>query len=198
MHTPSFSPSVVRSPLAESIKAYPKNTIFLSLYAWIESRFRIDDRVRSIIKDVVLASRPSPERKEDPPSIISHFFAVYTELRRSVTLGSSNNAIRATFERAVREDSIGAHSAGLWKLYFLFERETGGGKKAREVFWRGIRACPWAKELYLLAFDGEGEMPMAETELRGVVEMMEEKELRFHKRIEDVRQELAARKGLLA
>lgn len=191
-NTPSFPPSIARSFLAESIQAYPQNTIFLSLYAWIECRFRIEDRVRSIMRDVVLTSQSNSDRKEDPPSVISHFFAVYTELRRLLALGSNINTIRATFERAVREDSVGAHSAGLWKLYFLFERGRGDGKKAREVFWRGIRACPWAKELYLLAFDGQGKIGMGEVELRGVVEMMEEKELRIHKGIEDVRELLAA------
>ncbi len=195
-NTPLFSPSIVRSSLAESIQAYPKNTIFLSLYAWIECRFRIDDRVRSIMKDIVFTSQPSPDRREDRPSVISHFFAVHTELRRSLALGSNTHTIRATFERAVREDSVGAHSAGLWKLYFGFERDRGDGKKAREVFWRGVRACPWAKELYLLAFDGQGKMEMGKVELRGVVEMMEEKELRIHKGIEDVREQLAAGTGL--
>lgn len=183
---PLYSPSIVRSSLAESIQAYPKNTIFLSLYAWIEFRFRIDDRVRSIMKSIVFTSQPSPDRKEDCPSVISHFFAVHTELRRSLALGSNTHTIRAAFEHAVGEDLVGAHSAGLWKLYLEFERDRGDGKKAREVFWRGVRACPWAKELYLLAFDGQGKIGMGKAELRGVVEMMEDKELRIHKGIEDL------------
>ena len=190
-HTPSFSPSIVRSSIAESIKAYPKNTIFLSLYAWIESRFRIDDRVRSIMKDVVFTTHLGNGRERDPPSVVSHFFAIYTELRRSLTLGSNINTIRATFERAVREDSIGVHSAGLWKLYFLFERERGDKKKVKEVFWRAIRACPWAKELYMLAFDGEGKtdrgVGLSEVELIGVIELMEDKGLRLHARVDDLR-----------
>ena len=195
-YTPSFSPSVVRSSIAESIKAYPNNTIFLSLYAWIESRFRIDDRVRSIIKDVVLTNHLSHDRGVEPPSVISHFFAIYTELRRSLTLGSNTNTIRATFERAVREGSVGAHSAGLWKLYFLFEWGRGDRKKAREVFWRGITACPWAKELYMVVFDGPKEIGMNEVELRGVLEMMEDKGLRIHVRVDDVREKMTTRKGL--
>ncbi len=148
------------------------------------------------MKDVVLTNRLGRGRKEDPPSIVSHFFAVHTELHRSLALGSNTNTVRATFQRAVSEDSVGAHSAGLWKLYFWFEKERGDAKKAREVFWRGVRACPWAKELYLLAFDGQWKMGMGELELRGVLGMMEDKELRIHKGIGDVREELAARQGL--
>ena len=137
------------------------------------------------MKDVVLNNHLRRDRNKDPPSIISHFFAVHTELRRSLTLGSNINTIRATFERAVSEDSIGAHSAGLWKLYFCFERERGDAKKAMDVFWRGVRACPWAKELYLLAFDSDAELRMGEVGLRELVQLMEGKELRIHKRIED-------------
>ena len=192
--TPSFSPSAVRSALAASVKAYPKNTVFLSLYTWIESRFRIDDRVRSIIKDVVLTSHINPSQEEDCPSIVSHFFAIYTELRRSLALGSNINTVRATFERAVSEGSIGAHSVGLWKLYFWFERERADRKKAREVYWRGIRACPWAKDLYMLAFDGEGkaDLGMDEFELREVIETMERKELRIHMEFNDMRIRMTA------
>lgn len=156
--------------------------------------------MRSIIKDVVLTSHTKPNQKEDRPSIVSHFFAIYTELRRSLTLGSNINTVRAAFERAVREGSIGVHSVGLWKSYFWFERERADRKKAKEVYWRGIRACPWAKDLYMLAFDCERKagIGMGEVELRGVIEMMERKELRIHMGIDDIKERLMARRELSA
>ena len=137
------------------------------------------------MKEVVLSSRSDQGRKKESPSVISHFFAVYTELQRALALGSNTNTIRATFERAVSVDSTGAHSAGMWKLYFCFERERGGIKKARDVFWRGVRACPWAKALYLLPFDGEGDLGIGEAGFREVMQLMEEKELRIHTRFEN-------------
>lgn len=52
------------------------------------------------------------------------------------------------------------------------------------MYWRAVRACPWVKELWLMAFEYLRE-EMGEEELRGVYEMMEEKGLRVHVGIED-------------
>ncbi|KAL8707971.1 MAG: hypothetical protein Q9225_007675 [Loekoesia sp. 1 TL-2023] len=165
-HKRPFSPSTIRSFLTESITVFPHNTIFLSLYAWNESRFRIDDRVRGIMRDVVFAHSNQSAADHDSPSdnITTHFFAIHTDLHRGLALGSNQNAIRGSFERALRSKGA-AHSASLWKLYFLFEHRNGDLKRAREVFYRAVRACPWVKELYMLAFEYLGE-EMGEGELR--------------------------------
>lgn len=191
-HTHLFKPSDVRSLLAESIAQFPQNTIFLSLYSWNEARFRIDDRVRSIMKDVVLASGKSKTKQQE--SIIPHFFAIYTELERSVTFGSNASTIRSTFERAVGSDS-GLHCAGLWKLYFLFEQSRGDIARGKTVFWRGVRACPWAKGLYLLAFECLRGV-MGDADLRGIYELMGEKELRVHVGLEHIFEEMDERKRI--
>ncbi|KAL2038659.1 hypothetical protein N7G274_008707 [Stereocaulon virgatum] len=187
-HTRLFKPSEIRSLLAESIAQYPTNTIFLSLYAWNEARFRIDDRVRSIINDVVLSnnninSTSHTSRNEKRDNVTSHFFAIHTELHRSLTFGSNNQTIRSTFERAITS-STGAHCASLYKLYFLFEHSRGEIAKAKAVFWRGVRACPWVKDMYLLAFEYLRE-EMDDGDLRGVYELMEEKGIRIHVAFED-------------
>ncbi|KAL8842201.1 MAG: hypothetical protein Q9170_000607 [Blastenia crenularia] len=180
-HKYPYSPSTIRSFLTESIATFPHNTIFLSLYAWNESRFRIDDRVRDIMRDVVLAHRYHHECEENQAAsdnIIPHFFAVYTDLHRGVAQGSNQNAVRGSFERALQSESA-AHSASLWKLYVMFEYEHGDMKRTRDVFYRALRACPWVKDLYMLAFEYFGDH-MHEAELRGVYELMVEKDLRIH------------------
>ena len=183
-HTRLVKPNDLRFLLAGSIKLFPDNTMFLSLYAWNEARFRIDDRVRSIIKEVVFADSRNSKRKRQE-SVISHFFAVHSELTRGVTFGGNTSTVRSTFERAVESES-GAHCAGLWSLYFAFERSRGDLKEAKSVFWRAIRACPWAKELYLLPFKYlRGAGGFGNEELRGVYELMEEKEMRIHVKLED-------------
>lgn len=150
-HTHMFKPSDVRLFLAETIAQFPQNTIFLSLYAWNEARFRIDDRLRSVVEEILFAGSGKTEKKAQD-SVVPHFFAIYSELHRAVTFGSNISTIRSTFERAVQSDS-GAHCAGLWKLYFLFEHSRYEAERARTVFWRGLKACPWAKDLYMLAFE---------------------------------------------
>lgn len=177
-----FKPSTIRSFLTESITQFPQNTIFLALYAWIESRSRIDDRVRSVMRDIVLAGHRN-KRIEDQENIISHFFAIYSELSRGINLGSNTSAIRSSFERAVASGCGAAHSAALWKLYFLFEHSRGDLQLAKSVFYRALRACPWAKELYLLSFEYLPSVMDAQ-DLKGVYADLVERELRIHSSLE--------------
>ncbi|MCJ1308721.1 hypothetical protein MMC25_002375 [Agyrium rufum] len=183
-NTPYYQPTLVRSAINESIKLFPQNTMFLSLYSWHESRFRMQDRVRSIMSETVFSSQlaTSSSRNNDEPqeSVISHFFAMYTELHRSQSLGSSDHAVRAAFERAF-DTRCGKRCAALWKLYFLFEcRQAQSIEKAKGVLYRSIMACPWAKDLYLLAFEYLDNGGMTKAELRALYAMMEERELRIH------------------
>ena len=60
-----------------------------------------------------------------------------------------------------------------------------GRERAKSVYWRAVRACPWVKELWLLAFEYLREGGMGEEELRGLHEMMEEKGVRVHVGIEE-------------
>ena len=191
-HTHLFKPSDIRSLLAENIAQFPHNTIFLSLYAWNEARFRIDDRVRSVVKEFVLGGSDETRSKAQN-SVIPHFFAIYMELHRGVTFGSNICTIRSAFERAVESDS-GRHCAGLWKLYFLFEHSRSEADRAKTVFWRSVRACPWVKDLYMLAFEHlRGGKVMGEADLRGIYELLGEKELRVHVGLEDILQGLDER-----
>ena len=181
-HTKSYKPALVRSILAESVAKFPQNTMFLSLYAWNERRFRIDDAVRSTMQDVLLHNT-ADQRQNYRESVIPHFFAVYTELNRGITLGSNVHSIRGTFERALDSQS-GKTSAAMWKLYFLFEHSRDELHKAKSIFYRSIRACPWTKELYLLPFEYLGKIMPVE-ELKGVYDTMVEKELRVHISLDD-------------
>ena len=175
---PLFKPAAIRQRLATSITLFPHNTILLSIYAWNEARFRIEDRVRTIINDVILGSTNGNRRTGKRGSIIPHFFSLYTEFNRSPVAGSNSNTIRSTFENAVNNHAA-THCVGLWKLYVLFEKSRGESKKARAVWWRGVQACPWAKALWIMGFQ-ELRNEMSTEELRGFYEMMVEKELRLH------------------
>ena len=141
--------------------------------------------MRSLVKELVLSgSRYTKDRAQD--SVIPHFFAIYSELHRGLTFGSNVSTIRSTFERAVESDS-GAHCAGLWKLYFLFEHSRSEAQRAKLIFWRGLKACPWAKDLYMLAFEHlRAERAMSEADLRGIYELLGEKELRVHVGLEHI------------
>lgn len=57
-------------------------------------------------------------------------------------------------------------------------------RRARDVFFRGMRVCPWAKEFYLLAFTQLRDV-LGFEELRKVYEVLGEKGLRVHVDLED-------------
>lgn len=186
-----YKPSLIREELNQSISLFPQNTMFLSLLAFNESRFRIDDRVRSTLHQQLadpLADKDSTKHWTDSlgeSTLIPHLFAIYTELYRGLAAGSTAHSARAAFESAVATRP-GQCSAALWKLYIQFEIALGEKMRAREVFFRSIRACPWAKGLVLLAFSEAGlRDEMSTDELRRVWNVLVEKELRIHIDLEE-------------
>ena len=182
-----FSPSSIRSALEESISLFPNNTMFLCLFAHLERRFRIEDRIRSTVRSLLKSSdgiKSQQSSSGSEGSVIPHYFAIDTELRRSVEVGGGIHATRSTFERAVHSED-GRRNAGLWKRYFLFECEQGEKKRARAIFYRAIAVCPWVKELYLLAFERLQDM-MSLKELKGVYETMVDRDIRIRIPLDDL------------
>ena len=55
-------------------------------------------------------------------------------------------------------------------------------KEAKAVLYRSMRACPWVKSLYLLAFEHLRFVHggMSDSELKGIYHLMGERELRIH------------------
>lgn len=221
----AYKPSQIRGLLLESISLFPHNTIFLNLFAWNESRFRIEERVRDVIYEITAQGRKGQSQlnKQAVP-VTSHFFAVYTELHRPVFSGSTIHSVRAAFEKAISDptlrsgtsssspihDPSSSHSnISLWKLYILFELSRGHIARAKDIFFRAMRACPWSKQILMLAFSHlradlikeqkkqhsaptqkPTEEGMSFEELRRVYNVLVEKELRLHVDIEDVLEDI--------
>jgi hypothetical protein len=182
-----YKPSLIRAELIDSIRRFPHNTIFLAVFAWNESRFRIEDRVRSVLRQYTL-STTNQESLEDTlgsSNVIPYLFSIWSELHRGVSEGSTVHSARATFEMTVTSDAAQS-SIAAWKLYIFFELTLGVKKRAKDVFYRALRACPWAKELVLLAFtEKDLRDSMGRDELRKVWNVLVEKELRIHVDLEE-------------
>ena len=171
-----FRPALIREQLTKFLGLFPQNLIFLSLYAFNESRLRIENRVRSIFVSKILA--PNND------TLTSRLFAIRYEVSHGTIY-----SVRSTFENALSSPSAKS-SPGLWKAYILFCLQTPQFQpRAREIWFRALRACPWAKELYVLGFE----------KLHGLVDFKEfqetwkimgEKELRVHVDLEDVFDEM--------
>ncbi|PGH04703.1 hypothetical protein GX51_03370 [Blastomyces parvus] len=188
-----YQPALLRSELLDSISRFPQNTLFLSLFTWNESRFRIEDRVRSVLRQHTHPTTcigddgngNSMMRFSTKSTLIPHLFSIYAELHRGVSVGSTVHSARAAFESAVATPS-GQSSASTWKLYVLFELALSEWGRARSVLYRAIHSCPWAKELVLLAFRERGLREiMGPDELRKVWNVLVEKELRIHVDLEE-------------
>jgi hypothetical protein len=164
-----FRPVLLRDHITKSLTLFPRNTIFLSLYSWNESRLRIDNRVRVMLRSTVLT--------EANDNIISRLFAIRYEMHA----GNVHSTL-AAFENAVSSPSCSSNP-GLWRFYVLFCANTRELRhKAKDVFLRGMRSCPWAKDLMMMAFT-ELERVGAEDKI-AIYKVLVEKELRIHVDVE--------------
>ncbi|KAE9379301.1 DUF1740-domain-containing protein [Stipitochalara longipes BDJ] len=166
-----FRPALIREYLTRFLNLFPQNTIFLSLYTWNESRLRIDNRVRNILLSTVLT------RGND--TLTSRLFAIQYEIHHG-TIHSTHSA----FEHALSSPPSKS-SAGLWKFYIIYCLETPQFRaEAKDVWYRSIRACPWAKELYLIGFESMSNM-LTFSELKNIWRIMGEKDLRVQVDLEE-------------
>jgi hypothetical protein len=132
-----FKPVTLRTHLETALKVFPKNTAFLGLYAWNECRTRIENRVRKILRDRVLLA--------DEESVVGWLFSVWVEIRLGQNY--SIHGVRYLLEKAVECRRTRA-SVVLWKTYMHFELLQKDFHRAKEVFFRAIRYCPWSKGLF--------------------------------------------------
>lgn len=191
----TYKPAAIRELFIESTTLFPHNTLLQSLFTWNESRFRVDERIRSATKPASLSTTDTP--------ITTSLLNILTEVTRPVYTGSTIHSARAAFERALQPSSSGnaTPSPSLWKLYLMFEQHrTKDISAAQKLFYRAMRACPWSKEILMLAFpsvplshkqEKSGLFVDGETgeedwwELRRIYNVLLDKELRVHVEIDD-------------
>ncbi|KAL7626957.1 hypothetical protein AAE478_003732 [Parahypoxylon ruwenzoriense] len=166
-----FRPSFLREQLAKYIAFFPRNTIFLTLFSWREARLSIDDKVRSILDDVVLV--------ESYDCVSSRVFAIQYESRTG-----NVHSTRAAFEHALESDACRNHP-DLWISYIRFCHERKELRsKAKSVFYRALQSCPWSKDVFMEAFTTLVR-DMDSSELKSVYNMLCEKGLRVHVEMEE-------------
>ncbi|TLS29563.1 hypothetical protein PpBr36_00393 [Pyricularia pennisetigena] len=177
----SFRPAFLRETFSHFVKLFPRNTMFLSLFAWAESSLRLDDPVRRLLQRSILV--------EQTDTISARIFAIRHEIR----VGNAYSA-RAAFEQALATDRF-AGDPHLWIAYVRFccsQRELRS--KAKGVFYRAMAACPWSKEVIMEGF-GDGLIrDMASDELRALYTTMSARGLRIHVDMDEFVEEWRKRK----
>ncbi|OAR00968.1 hypothetical protein LLEC1_07225 [Akanthomyces lecanii] len=176
----------IRDQARKHLQSFPANAILLSVLEWSDAGMRIIDETRQLLRDTTL-------RWPGAGCVGSRLFAIQHELGRG-----NAHTTKAAFEQAVRSDACRS-SVALWVWYIRFAhahrkqlrgRGGAGGRAAVDVFYRALRHCPWAKMVFLEAFETlAGEM--VEDELRSAYGMMTAKGLRVHVELD----EAAGRQG---
>lgn len=176
------STTIVRDELMQSLKSFPTNTAILAVFAANESIVRIDDRLRSRVRNIL--------SNDDSASLSMWFFIISYEMQRSGAFGATTHSIRAAFERAV-QSKIGRSCQDLWAIYVDFELRSmsqdvrTGHRRVREVFFRGLTHLPWCKEYMLLAFDITKKF-LTQDDQKRILDVMAEKEIRTYTEIDEV------------
>lgn len=206
-------PALVRFFFASAISKFPHNTDFLLFYMANESRFRLDDRVRTLFRN--LESAPSPELNSSSkqsslandaiyPSLVSPALRVWSELHRHSHLGRTHHSIRSAFESALQVDpptssvisrlqspfitSLSCPSSfSLWRSYLEYELTVARDqKRAKKVYMRGVQALPWHKAFLMTPFLNDTlRAALTAEELARMYRMLEEKEMRVISPIEE-------------
>jgi nuclear exosome regulator NRDE2 len=134
-HEGWYRASTLRDFWFDAISTFPNNTAFLSLFTWNEANARIDGRVRKLLASM-----------EKTSTVDVWIFNVWAEI--SLERGHvSEFGIRSIFEKALESDAN--RSVVLWLLYIDFEVRFGKALRAKELVFRAIRQCPWAKGITL-------------------------------------------------
>lgn len=200
-----YKPALLRIEVAQSIQRFPSNSLFLELYSQIGAHFRLQDRIRTSLRDEVMGGSTA--------TVIGWSFAIAEEFHRCTAevSGSTENSVRSTFARALlAPDSTVKHSQALWAKWFDFEHPSRydhmspprvitqaqrkqAQQRARQVFLDGLRHLPWSKawiSMGLEAFTRNG--GMTQKELRQVYDVLAERELRARVGLEQMEDLIAS------
>ncbi|RHZ61356.1 hypothetical protein Glove_348g24 [Diversispora epigaea] len=162
---------LLREVLDRALKLFPNNTIFLFLYFREETRGRIPLGLQKFLK----------ESLKKIPTHILWTVAIYDELHRQQPYNIDR--IRSLFYKSL-ECFTTKNSISLWSLFIHFEINHGELYRAKTLYYRAIRECPWSKDLYMIAFR-ELKSQFKTEELDEIMNVILEKEIRIRIPIEN-------------
>lgn len=181
-----FRPTYLREQLRRFISLFPSNTIFLRLFAWADTSILLNDPVRDLLHDPVLAAAND--------CVTSRIFALQHEAHAGTV-----HSVTAAFERALVDSDACRGNVSLWLDYVRFcyqnrlsssssarkDNDSNKSERAKDVYYRAIGNCPWSKELAMEAFAPAMVKGMDSAELRSVFHTLASKGLRLHIDLED-------------
>ncbi|OCT49612.1 hypothetical protein CLCR_06610 [Cladophialophora carrionii] len=201
-----FKPRVLNAILAQSVRTFSDNLILLILKSYFSRKAGAIDRLRQVDSVARLE-----QDTNSTGSVVPCIFDVLVELNRPAYSGSTDHSIRSAFKRATRVGSPGHDSVELWEAFVLWEaslvvrqagsnRSSTGGirppstedlstsaSQAREALYASLHACPWSKNLCMLAFtDSTLRSALGDEALKRAYQNMVDRGMRLHIDISDV------------
>ncbi|CAG8634239.1 9753_t:CDS:2, partial [Diversispora eburnea] len=164
---------LLREVLDRALKLFPNNTIFLLLYFHEETR---GERIPPLGLQKFLK-----EALKKNPTHILWTVAIYDELHRQQPYNIDR--VRSLFYKSL-ECFTTKNSISLWSLFIHFEINNGELYRAKSLYYRAIRECPWSKDLYMIAFR-ELKSQFKTDELDEIMNVILEKEIRIRIPIEN-------------
>ena len=172
MTATAFKPHVLRDVSTTAIQLFPTNTYFLTIFGWNEARTGFENRVRRLI-DETFAKHPSE---------LIILFSLWSELHQRSH--PNRSSFQSAIEKALDHPKC-QHCVSLWYLAIATAVERNETDRAKSLFYRAIRECPWAKDLYMLAFSKLAQV-FSDAEKNDIYILMEDKELRIRTGIETI------------
>ncbi|PVG04525.1 DUF1740-domain-containing protein [Serendipita vermifera] len=171
--------STVAGRVASAVTQYPHNTILLGLFLECERGFGIWGNVRKMLDSGwPLAGSEKVINK----SLMSLCWDIWAE---GWGYGPWDmERVRSRLEWATTTSSL-RHSVLLWRIYMALEMRLKNLQRAKAVLIRGLGSCPWAKELYMIAF-GPLRHVFKARELNDLVSTMVERGIRMRRDISDL------------
>lgn len=159
--------------LNEALANYPTNPLFLSTMLLMRKSSQLTAQLRRYFDTTLL----NLSRSKILP-LTTYLFALRSEIRQG-----SGSRIRNLFEKVIQSQYhlMGTRmnqSILIWKMYLEFEISQKKIKFAKGILFRAIRACPWAKELWLFALK-QLEAYLKNEEKADLINLMSIKEIRF-------------------
>ncbi|EGG25348.1 DUF1740 family protein [Cavenderia fasciculata] len=156
--------------------------------------FKIKNTIFGVLNDyydhpILLSSFLNWESKSGVINRARQYFDLKTVSTPSTTLWlysiecdrhriGAGTRIKSIFERAIESDTQSKHSIVLWRLYILFEFYRNRHRASKSLYYRAIRALPWAKTIWQLAFTKLSNL-FNLNELNDIIQLMKEKEIRL-------------------
>mmetsp|Transcript_19060 Transcript_19060/g.31227 ORF Transcript_19060/g.31227 Transcript_19060/m.31227 type:complete len:523 (+) Transcript_19060:368-1936(+) len=162
---------ILRTVLTKALESFPSNPLFLSLFVEWESKARIANRTRLFFDQICRGPSATP---------IVWEMSIRSEVGRT----GVTHRIRALFEKALNSDSKSSGCVGLWRLYMRFELGCKNPSAAVRIYYRALKACPWARNVWMECFRLL-RSHMLNIDLAGIVDLMQEKELRVRTTLEE-------------